>query len=231
MLGAIPTYYMSLFKVLESVISQLERLRNSFFLRAELDDRKITWVYWRKVMAQKQHGGLGVNSLFALNLALLFKWIWHFLSAQSGLWVKVIKAIHGNNGSLDHTITSHSGCSVWIGVLKAIAKLKSKGIDLMGFCKIMVGSGNNFKFLHDKWYGDVCFKDKFHRCFNLELQKDTLAAFKLQNPDFAFSFRRHPISGIEVSQFLELSRLLSLVVLPSASDSWTWTLNRHGVFL
>lgn len=73
-----------------------------FFLGSDSDDRKITWVCWRKVMAHKDHGGLGVNSLFALNLTLLFKWIWRFLSSQSGLWVNVIKAIHGNNGSLDH---------------------------------------------------------------------------------------------------------------------------------
>nr|GEX17555.1 retrovirus-related Pol polyprotein from transposon TNT 1-94 [Tanacetum cinerariifolium] len=57
-LGDMPTYYMSLFKVPKIVLSHLEDLHNSFFLGADMDDRKITWVSWRKVMAHKQHGGL-----------------------------------------------------------------------------------------------------------------------------------------------------------------------------
>ncbi|PWA79977.1 RNA-directed DNA polymerase, eukaryota, Reverse transcriptase zinc-binding domain protein [Artemisia annua] len=47
-------------------------------------------------MAHKHYGGLGVSSLYALNRALLFKWIWPFLSSQSGLWLSVIKAIHAS---------------------------------------------------------------------------------------------------------------------------------------
>ncbi|GJZ16048.1 hypothetical protein Tco_0551725 [Tanacetum coccineum] len=61
-LGAIPTYYMSLFKVPEGILSHLEKLHNKFFLGADPDDRKITWVSWKKVLAHKNQGGLGVNS-------------------------------------------------------------------------------------------------------------------------------------------------------------------------
>ncbi|GKA09496.1 RNA-directed DNA polymerase, eukaryota [Tanacetum coccineum] len=230
-LGVIPTYYMSLFKAPEGVLKHLERIRNSFFLGADLDERKITWVSWRKVMAQKQHAGLGVNSLYALNLALIFKWIWRFKSAHSGLWLNVIKAIYGNEGSLDHLSLSYHGCSVWSGILKAIDKLKTKGFDLHNFFKLVVGNGNTIKFWHDKWYGDVCFKEKFHMCFNLEIQKDISIALKLQSNNFALSFRRRPRSGIEESQFGELSSLLALVVLSNAEDRWSWSLSGHGEFL
>ncbi|GJX63412.1 RNA-directed DNA polymerase, eukaryota, reverse transcriptase zinc-binding domain protein [Tanacetum coccineum] len=87
-LGAIPTYYLSLYKVPEGVLSHLESLRNSFLLGADVGERKITWVCWRKVMAHKQLSGLEV-----------------------------------------------ANSSVWLGVLKAIAKLKSKGVDLLEFAK------------------------------------------------------------------------------------------------
>lgn len=224
-LGAIPMYYMSFFKVPEGILSQLEGLRNAFFSGADTDERKITWVCWRKVMAQKQHGGLGISSLLALNLAMLFKWIWRFLSSQSGLWINVIKAIHGNNGSIDQPFTSRLRGSVWIGVVKAIVKLKAKGVDLMDFCKLVTGNGNISKFWLDKWYGDVCFKEKFPRIYNLETNKGATVAYKFQSSDFAFSFRRHPRSGVEESQYLELLQLLSSVVLSSANDRWSWTLN------
>ncbi|PWA84245.1 nucleic acid-binding, OB-fold protein [Artemisia annua] len=109
-------------------------MRNSFFLGAELEERKITWVSWKTVMAEKQFGGLGVSSLFALNRALLFKWIWRFLNHQTGLWQSIIKAIYGPYGSLDAPIPRRSGGSVWVMIRKSIDALKSKGIDLMQFC-------------------------------------------------------------------------------------------------
>nr|GEX93899.1 RNA-directed DNA polymerase, eukaryota, reverse transcriptase zinc-binding domain protein [Tanacetum cinerariifolium] len=87
---------------------------------------------WKKsVMAEKQYGGLGVSSLFALNRALLFKWIWRFLNSQTGFWKSFIKAIYVPNGSLDEPIPRHSGGSVWVMIRKSIDSLKSKGVDLM----------------------------------------------------------------------------------------------------
>ncbi|GJR60540.1 RNA-directed DNA polymerase, eukaryota, reverse transcriptase zinc-binding domain protein [Tanacetum coccineum] len=175
-------------------------------------------------MAQKQHDGLGVNSLYALNLALIFKWFWRFKSAHLGLWLNVIKAIYGKEGSLDHFSLSHHGCSVWSGILKAVDKLKTKGVDLHNFCKLVVGNDNTIKFWHDKWYDDVCFKDKFHTCFNLELQKDILVALKLQSNDFALSFRRWPRSGIEESQFLKSAReVIDKHVLITSSTPTRWS--------
>nr|GEZ80395.1 RNA-directed DNA polymerase, eukaryota [Tanacetum cinerariifolium] len=57
-LGAIPTYYMSLFKAPEGVIKRLESIRNSFFIGADLGEKKITWVSWRKTLSHKDRGGL-----------------------------------------------------------------------------------------------------------------------------------------------------------------------------
>nr|GEX27542.1 RNA-directed DNA polymerase, eukaryota, reverse transcriptase zinc-binding domain protein [Tanacetum cinerariifolium] len=187
-----------------AVMMMLQWLRNSFFWGADMEDKKITLVRWRKVMAHKQNGGLWINSLYALNLALLFKWIWRFLSSQSDRF--------------------------WIGILKAIAKLKYKGIDLPDFYKLVIGNGNNTKYWHDKWYEDIIFKEKFHRLFNLESQKDVSVAHKLQCHDLASSFRRPPRSGIEESQLTEISHLISCVVLSPSCDRWSWTLNGLGDF-
>nr|GEZ64613.1 hypothetical protein [Tanacetum cinerariifolium] len=115
------------FKAPEGIISLLEKMRNKFFLGADTDDRKITWVCWNKVLAHKNKGGLGVNSLYALNLASIFKRIWRFLASSSSLWIKVIKSIHGNSSALDNPYSSRLKNSTWIGILKAISKLKVKG--------------------------------------------------------------------------------------------------------
>nr|GFB48652.1 RNA-directed DNA polymerase, eukaryota, reverse transcriptase zinc-binding domain protein [Tanacetum cinerariifolium] len=199
----------------EGIISLLEKMHNKFFLGADTDDRKITWVCWNKVLAHKNKGG--VNSLYALNLASIFKWIWSFLASSSSLWIKVIKSIHGNSGGLDNPYSSRLKNSTWIGILKAINKLKVKEVDLMGFCKIVIENGSTTRFWHDIWYGDFCFKEKFKRLFNLELQKDANAPSKLQASNVASFFRRHPRSGIENSQFIESGQILSSISLSSVS--------------
>nr|GEY25128.1 RNA-directed DNA polymerase, eukaryota, reverse transcriptase zinc-binding domain protein [Tanacetum cinerariifolium] len=204
-------------------------MRNKFFLGADTD-RKITWVCWNKVLAHKNKGGLGVNSLYALNPASIFKWIWRFLASSSSLWIKVIKSIHGNSGTLNKPYSSRLKNSTWIGILKAINKLKVKGVDLMGFCKIVIGNGGTIRFWHDIWYDDICFKKKFKRLFNLELQKDANVAAKLQASNVASSFRRPPRSGIENSQFIELGQILSSISLSSVSDRWAAIESRNHLF-
>nr|GEV95429.1 RNA-directed DNA polymerase, eukaryota [Tanacetum cinerariifolium] len=45
-------------------------------------------------------GGLSVSSLYALNRAIMFKWVWRFTTQRSSLWARVIKAIHGDDGKI-----------------------------------------------------------------------------------------------------------------------------------
>lgn len=66
------------------ILNKIEAMRNKFFRGADLDE-KMTCINWRKVLAHKKYGGLGVSSLFVLNQALLFKWLWHFLANPQGI--------------------------------------------------------------------------------------------------------------------------------------------------
>ncbi|GJS72037.1 RNA-directed DNA polymerase, eukaryota [Tanacetum coccineum] len=72
----------------------------SFCNGIEHNGKKQIWVKWNKVLASKEKGGLGVSSFYALNRALLFKWVWRFRTQQLALWTKVIKWIHGEDGKL-----------------------------------------------------------------------------------------------------------------------------------
>ncbi|GKA07120.1 RNA-directed DNA polymerase, eukaryota [Tanacetum coccineum] len=52
----------------------MEAIRSHFFNGADVNENKISWVKWNRVLASKDKGGLHVSSFFALNRALLFKW-------------------------------------------------------------------------------------------------------------------------------------------------------------
>nr|GEY70060.1 RNA-directed DNA polymerase, eukaryota [Tanacetum cinerariifolium] len=91
-------------------------IRNKFFIGADSTVRKINWVAWDKVLASKKHRGLGVSSYYALNRALLFKWVWHFISQDGSLWSRVINAIYGS--SIESHAPNFSSC--WNSILREL---------------------------------------------------------------------------------------------------------------
>nr|GEW89276.1 RNA-directed DNA polymerase, eukaryota [Tanacetum cinerariifolium] len=103
-LSTIPLYYFSIFKVPQGVLEHLESHRSSFLRGVVLDDRKEIWFSWDIVVASKEVRGLGMSSVFAMNRALIFKWVWRFKYQREALWVSVVKSIHRPCGNLDRDI-------------------------------------------------------------------------------------------------------------------------------
>ncbi|GJZ47187.1 RNA-directed DNA polymerase, eukaryota [Tanacetum coccineum] len=197
-LGASPLYNMSIFKAPKGVLKEMESIRNNFFIGADLSDKKITWVAWNKVLASKKKGGLGVSSFYALNRALLLKWVWRFVSQDGSLWFQVIQAIYGS------TIDSHSVqmASNWCSILREMLLLKSKGFDFMSLCSKRVGNGNNTSFWLDIWKGDSTLRDDFPRMYAIELDKQISVADKMAAHVDA-SFRKDLLRGPK-SQIVEV---------------------------
>ncbi|GJZ31419.1 hypothetical protein Tco_0576466 [Tanacetum coccineum] len=98
-LGSLPIYHMSIFKVPKNVLHWMESIRSRFFNGIDLNSKKAIWVKWSKVLASKEKGGLGVSSFYALNRALMFKWVWRFKTQKDLLWsLDLLKALMGYNG-------------------------------------------------------------------------------------------------------------------------------------
>ncbi|GKD96154.1 RNA-directed DNA polymerase, eukaryota, reverse transcriptase zinc-binding domain protein, partial [Tanacetum coccineum] len=228
-LGSIPIFYMSLFKVPKSVLQYLEGLRAKFFNGVDDNSKKPSWVSWNKVMAAKDSGGLGVASFFALNRALMCKWIWRFISQKNSLWARVISAIHGSDGKIGHNITQNYP-SIWLCIVQEIEKLKVRGIDILSFIKPICGDGSNTSFWSDAWRGAGKLKDLAPRLFLLEQFKDITVANKMSHENIDWSFRRHIRSGIESHQMSLLKERLNGCSLSNSKDRWSWSLEGSGEF-
>ncbi|GJV59254.1 hypothetical protein Tco_1465354 [Tanacetum coccineum] len=87
-LGSTPIYNM---------LQMMESIHRKFFNGVQCDERKIVWIKWAKVLASKKYGGLCVSSFYALNRALLFKWVWRFISRDNSLWCRLIVSMHGSS--------------------------------------------------------------------------------------------------------------------------------------
>ncbi|GKC12359.1 hypothetical protein Tco_1009141, partial [Tanacetum coccineum] len=83
-LGNLPTFYMSIYLMPVSIRKKLKSLHNKFFTRGDLDDKNMTRVKWKRSIASKKDGGLGIDNIFGLNIGILFKWIWSCLSSFFG---------------------------------------------------------------------------------------------------------------------------------------------------
>ncbi|GJU36662.1 RNA-directed DNA polymerase, eukaryota, reverse transcriptase zinc-binding domain protein [Tanacetum coccineum] len=228
-LGSMPIYYMSIFKVPKSVLKRLESIRGRFFNGHASNCKKTSWVRWQNVLASKEKGGLGVSSLYALNRGLMFKWVWRFFTQNNSLWTKVIKAIHGDDGKVGKTVKS-SFPSIWLDIVHEMRMLKNQDIDILKCMKRKLGDGMHISFWDEAWCGDTVLKDLYPRLYALEGSKGIAVASKLSHTCLDYSFRRSPRSGVEHDQFLALVNQVQSVSLVPCSDRWVWSLESSGEF-
>ena len=226
--GNLPTYYMSLYLMPTTVQKVLESMRNKFFIGGNLDEKKVTWVKWNSCLASKAMGGLGIGSIYALNVSLLFKWIWRFRCHPNDLWAKVIKGIHGQHGGIGTGRIAKSNASPWNVIVRSVSQLQLKGIDLLASCNRSLGDGKSVVFWEEYWCGDRPLKELFPRVYALDRDKRCTVAQRVNIIDWNNVLRRNPRGGVESSQFDDMKALISNVELSDNKDGWKWALNSTG---
>ncbi|XP_071704462.1 uncharacterized protein [Rutidosis leptorrhynchoides] len=82
-LGSLGIYHLSLFKCLETVFKELEGLRAKCFWGSSDSNKKMHWISWDIALNALENGGIEISSLRALNLGLIFKWVWRFTSCPN----------------------------------------------------------------------------------------------------------------------------------------------------
>ncbi|GJR59107.1 RNA-directed DNA polymerase, eukaryota, reverse transcriptase zinc-binding domain protein [Tanacetum coccineum] len=182
----LPTYYMLLYKVPISIERKLESMRNNFFIGGDLEGRKMTLVAWKKCLDSKELGGLGVGSIFALNKALMFKWIWRLRVTSEDLWTKDIKNIYGDFGRVREASFPSFVSSHWIAILKATKHLEKTALILF-----------------------PCVKE---RVYALDDTKSCTVAEHLRILDWLLTFRKPPRVDDELLHYTTLSLYSSFSV-------------------
>ncbi|GJU51774.1 hypothetical protein Tco_1221329 [Tanacetum coccineum] len=166
-LGSVGIYYMSIFKVPETILSYLERFRS-----------KIFW---------------GFRSLKAFNLALLQKWRRHLVSDPNLLWVQVIKAIHGEEASLTHFDCKSKG--MWANIIDNINHLHSKNIIPSNTLSYKFGCGSQVRLWIDDWTENSPLYHRYHMLYRLETHPNCIVGDRFSSGEWAWHWSCPITSG------------------------------------
>ncbi|GJX40524.1 RNA-directed DNA polymerase, eukaryota, reverse transcriptase zinc-binding domain protein [Tanacetum coccineum] len=187
-LGSMPIYHMSIFKVPMKILQRMESNRSHFFNGSDPLAKKTTWVKWTNVLASKEKGGFRISILYALNRALMFKWV---------------------------KVSYHS---IWLDIVKEVDLLKKRVLNLLSFVNNKVDNSSDTLFWEETWHGDVALKFLFSRAYALESCKNMDVASKLSQKSLAFTFRREPRGGVEQDQFDSLKAMVEGTSLVNIRD-------------
>nr|GEV94704.1 RNA-directed DNA polymerase, eukaryota, reverse transcriptase zinc-binding domain protein [Tanacetum cinerariifolium] len=126
------------------------------------DAKKIAWVVWEKVIAEKERGGLGIGSLASFNLALLQKWRWRFFNVDGALWCNVVKAIHGEYEGLDNREISRVKTCTWARIIGGGTEYQQLQVLTQAISHVALREG-----LDKLWWDiDIQAKEVWKRMYN-----------------------------------------------------------------
>nr|GEW17986.1 RNA-directed DNA polymerase, eukaryota, reverse transcriptase zinc-binding domain protein [Tanacetum cinerariifolium] len=203
-LGSMPIFHMSIFRVPLSVLRMLESIRSHFFNGHELRSNKATWVKWNCRWRLRRKG-------------------------KTSLWARVIKAICGDDGKVGK-ITDAGIRSCWMNIVNEISVLKNQGVNVFDFMRLKLGNRDTTVFWEDNWIGGNVLKDLYPRIYALETCKSVTVSKKLTDSSLDNAFRRKTRGGVEQVQYNALSDPVHAVTLVPSSDRWVWSLEILGEF-
>jgi len=94
------SYVMSIFKLPNSLLDEIEKMMNAFWWgHGGTSNKGLHWLSWEKLSVHKNHGGMGFKDLAAFNVAMLGKQGWQLQTNADSLVSRIFKAQYYPNSS------------------------------------------------------------------------------------------------------------------------------------
>lgn len=141
---AIPTYMMSVFKIPDGLLDEMQALIARFWWGSSDTGRKMHWHNWESMCLPKSMGGLGFRDLKCFNQAMLAKQAWRLLNDTNSLLHSVLKARYFKNGDFIDARRGYDPSYTWRSIWG------SKSLLLDGL-KWRVGNGLDIGVWEEAW--------------------------------------------------------------------------------
>ena len=140
----IPTYMMSIFKIPDGLLDEMQAMMARFWWGAKKNERKLHWHGWEQLCLPKSLGGMGFRDLRCFNQALLAKQAWRLLNDTSSLVYKVLSARYFKNSNIVDVRRGYDPSYTWRSIWGA------KSLLLDGL-KWRVGNGASINVWDEAW--------------------------------------------------------------------------------
>ncbi|GKA91923.1 putative pentatricopeptide repeat-containing protein [Tanacetum coccineum] len=190
--------------------------------------RKLAWIKWKNVISSYDNGGLNIGSLKAFNLTLLQKWRWRLLSHKNALWVKVIKALHGQEGGFDNNGCIYNG--TWARIVGSSNFLDSNNIIPNSSFRFQAGCGTRIRFWKDTWVGDSPFYIRYNRLYRLEREKYCLIIGRIDHGQWRWNWSRPNLGARNSADLLDILFEISSADINEVEDTCVWSLGTDETF-
>ncbi|GAU45901.1 hypothetical protein TSUD_401110 [Trifolium subterraneum] len=143
-LQAIPSYVMSIYILPDNIITETERMINSFWWGGDPNNKGIKWLAWDHMAYPKALGGMGFCDFRSFNMAMVAKQGWNFMTKPDTLVARVYKARYFPKSSLFESHLGNNPSYAWRSIWK------SRKV-LMNGCRWRIGNGANIRVVTEPW--------------------------------------------------------------------------------
>ncbi|KAM0903185.1 hypothetical protein ACQ4PT_018813 [Festuca glaucescens] len=124
---SVPTYPMSVFKLLPGVCQKMTTAVSNYWWGSSLDNHKIHWLRWEKLTRPKGEGGIGFRDFSLFNRAMLGKQGWRLMTRPDSLCARLLKGKYYPNADFLSATNKKQCSATWRAILHGREVLK-KGI-------------------------------------------------------------------------------------------------------
>ncbi|GJQ96137.1 RNA-directed DNA polymerase, eukaryota, reverse transcriptase zinc-binding domain protein [Tanacetum coccineum] len=149
------------------------------------------------------------------------------LSSRNSLWVKVIKAFHGQEGGFDSFGCKFKG--TWDNIVGSSNFFHSKGIIPSNSFRFKAGYGTQIRFWKDIWL-ETPLCSRYNRLYRLDLDKDCLIIDKIDNGNWNWNWSRTNLGTRNLAYFRDLLNEIGDVIIDVAEDTCSWSLGSNDIY-
>ena len=157
-LSAIPTFYLSVFRIPASIEQRLSGIMRRFFWKGSTEGRGLALVAWDDICTPTDQGGLGVPHLDTMNVALLSKWVIRIMGPEEDVIRSVMRDRYDDVDWDRMTSRVRGASAFWRALGKVVPTIRQ-------FFSAHLGDGASFRFWLDEWSDKGCLRGIFPRLF------------------------------------------------------------------
>ncbi|XP_024634474.2 uncharacterized protein [Medicago truncatula] len=117
-LSSIPTYYMQINWLPQSICDSIDQTTRNFFWK-DTNNKGVNLVNWKKLTTPKQSGGLGIRRAREANTCLLGKLVWDMVQSTNKLWVNILSNKYTTGSNILQATCSSNSSPTWSSIIKA----------------------------------------------------------------------------------------------------------------